>query len=176
MPRSLKITTRRVGSAKTNLYGHTFSDPNQQYGGGGGYPPQQPGYPPQQPGYPPGGAFPMHGGYPPPQGGPYGQQGGYGPPPPQGGPYGQQGGYGPPPNAGFMPPQDPYGYQPHDGGYSGGDPEDPKNSYGFDDATIRRGFIRKVYSILMVSHRWFILSFVAILSMRALLESVPRSH
>lgn len=50
------------------------------------------------------------------------------------------------------PPQDPYGYQPQDGGYGGGDPEDPNKGFGFDDATIRRGFIRKVYSILMVSH------------------------
>ena len=49
-------------------------------------------------------------------------------------------------------PQDPgYGYAPNDG-YNGGDPEDPNKGFTFDDASIRRGFIRKVYSILMVSN------------------------
>lgn len=49
-------------------------------------------------------------------------------------------------------PADPgYGYQPNDG-YNGGDPEDPNKGFGFDDQSIRRGFIRKVYSILMVSY------------------------
>lgn len=51
-----------------------------------------------------------------------------------------------------MPPPDgtPYGYVPNDGGYGGVDPEDPNKGFGFDDQSIRRGFIRKVYSILMV--------------------------
>ncbi|XP_050300696.1 protein lifeguard 1 isoform X2 [Anthonomus grandis grandis] len=94
---------------------------------------QQPGY---NPGYPP----PPQAGYP--QGG-Y-PQGGY---PPGGYP---QGGYAPPPQPGFQPPpySDPYGGQQ---GYGGYNPEDPEiKGFDFSDQSIRRGFIRKVYSILMV--------------------------
>uniref|UniRef100_A0A1L8DK42 Putative n-methyl-d-aspartate receptor glutamate-binding subunit n=1 Tax=Nyssomyia neivai TaxID=330878 RepID=A0A1L8DK42_9DIPT len=123
-----------------------MNDPNQQYYGG------QPGYPPQ-PGF--------NAGYPPPQ------QGGYNPgyPPPTGYPqpgyaqpgYPPSGGY--PPQPGFanpMPPAQgaPYGYVPPQnpgGGYgSTEDPEDPEvKGFGFTDESIRKGFIRKVYSILM---------------------------
>lgn len=38
------------------------------------------------------------------------------------------------------------------GGYSGDDPE--AKGFDFSDASIRRGFIRKVYAILMVRHIW----------------------
>lgn len=103
-------------------------DPNQgYYGGQQGYPPQQPypgaGYPNAPPAYP---AGPQ--GYPPPGQPPYGQQG-----------YGHQ----------------PYG-QPGDGAYTQPDmygtsyPEDPDvKGFEFSDKSIRRGFIRKVYVILM---------------------------
>ncbi|XP_050300694.1 protein lifeguard 1 isoform X1 [Anthonomus grandis grandis] len=107
---------------------------------------QQPGY---NPGYPP----PPQAGYP--QGG-Y-PQGGY---PPGGYP---QGGYAPPPQPGFQPPpySDPYGGQQGEAhpfnsttnapGYGGYNPEDPEiKGFDFSDQSIRRGFIRKVYSILMV--------------------------
>ncbi|XP_075169960.1 N-methyl-D-aspartate receptor-associated protein isoform X2 [Haematobia irritans] len=115
--------------------GPYYQDPNQQYYGGGGYP--QGGYPPPggypQGGYPPPGGYPQ-GGYPPPGG--YPPAGGY--PPPQGG-YPQPGFV---PQPGFAPPpQNDYG-----GGYE--DPEGPKN-FSFDDQSVRRGFIRKVYMILM---------------------------
>lgn len=117
-------------------------DPNKQFYHGGaappaGYPPypQQPGgYPaqapfnpsfPPQPQPPPYGAFvaPPGPGVPPSAyagGVPYGQ----GPTPPQTNMYGGTGGY----------------------------PEDPlqDTQYGFSDQSIRRGFIRKVYSILML--------------------------
>lgn len=100
-------------------------DPNQQYHGG------QPGYPqPPPPGF---GGMPMH---PPPQGGGYPQPGypqpGYGQP--------QQPGYGQP------------GYSPYGVGQPGqyGQEEDPDvKGFEFNDESIRRGFIRKVYSILM---------------------------
>lgn len=114
------------------MFYYSRLDPNQQYYGGqpgypppagfnAGYPPQQqPGYPPQQPGYPP-------------QGGGYPQPGYPQPGMPQGIPYGH------------VPPQQP-GY----GSYV--DPEDPEDvkGFGFTDESIRKGFIRKVYSILMV--------------------------
>ncbi|XP_030766158.1 protein lifeguard 1-like isoform X3 [Sitophilus oryzae] len=95
-------------------------------------------------------------GYPPPQ------QGGAYPPPPQGG-YAQPGyppaggypgqSYPTAPQPGFQPPA--YGSDPYSnpgGGYGAYNPEDPGDVKGFDfnDQTIRRGFIRKVYSILMV--------------------------
>ncbi|XP_048487599.1 protein lifeguard 1 isoform X3 [Plutella xylostella] len=100
----------------------------------GGYP--QAGYP--QGGYPPPGAYPP-GAYP---------QGGAGYPP---------GGY--PPQPGFQP-----GFQPGYGGAGGygeptgygppgasGMPEDGEvKNFDFTDQSIRRAFIRKVYSILMV--------------------------
>lgn len=113
-----------------------FTDPNQQYYGGG-YP--QGGYPPPG-GYPQGG-YPQPGGYP---------QGGY---PPTGG-Y-PQGGYPPPgapegyPPGGFVPNQPGFVPPPQNdyGGYE--DPEAPKN-FSFDDQSVRKGFIRKVYIILMV--------------------------
>lgn len=44
------------------------------------------------------------------------------------------------------PPQNDFG-----GGYE--DPEGPKN-FSFDDQSVRKGFIRKVYMILMVSVEW----------------------
>lgn len=109
-----------------------MNDPNNQYYGG---------YP-QQPGFQQGGSQP----YPPQQGYP-----GY--PPQQG--YPPQPGFAPQPGfqPGFQqyPPQDP-GYMgqpvmPPGGGYY--DPED-QSAKGFDftDESIRKGFIRKVYSIL----------------------------
>lgn len=46
------------------------------------------------------------------------------------------------------PPQQP-GYPPQSDGYGGA--EDPEaKGFQFNDASIRRGFIRKVYAILMV--------------------------
>lgn len=102
-------------------------DPNQQYYGGQPHP--QAGF---APGYPP------QGGYPPQQGF---QQPGF-----------QQPGY--PPQPGFQQPG--YG-QPGGFGYGGQDApygnDDPKDGSQFEDASIRRGFIRKVYAILMVSHQ-----------------------
>ncbi|XP_063697195.1 protein lifeguard 1-like isoform X1 [Culicoides brevitarsis] len=106
-----------------------YQDPNQQYYG------QQPGYPPQQPGYPPQG-FPQGPGYPP-QGFP---QGGY---PPGGQPGFPQPGFQQPgfPNMpagmGFRPQMPPVG---DDEGMKG---------FEFNDESIRKAFIRKVYSILM---------------------------
>ncbi|XP_011882511.1 PREDICTED: protein lifeguard 1-like [Vollenhovia emeryi] len=108
--------------------------PGQQ----GPYPQQNPGYPPPQEGYP----------YPP-------QAPGY--PPPYSG--------GNPPGPGFVPP--PYAHAPPPpvgpdfGGVPSGQPGMYGSSYGedpmqdeikgfeFNDKTIRNGFIRKVYSILM---------------------------
>ncbi|XP_020814976.1 protein lifeguard 1 isoform X2 [Drosophila serrata] len=112
-----------------------MQDPNQQYNYGGGYPPQGGygggGYPPQGPpqGYPP---YAQGGAQPYPQG-PYGQPYGQGPPP---------GGYAPQP--GFIQPPPPTGgYGAYD------DPESQPKNFSFDDQSIRRGFIRKVYLILM---------------------------
>ncbi|XP_017838222.1 protein lifeguard 1 isoform X2 [Drosophila busckii] len=111
-----------------------MQDPNQQYNYGGGYPPQggygggYPQGPPQGGGYPPyaqGGAQPYPGAY---GQGPYGQ----GPPP---------GGYAPQP--GFIQPPPSAGYGAYD------DPEGQPKNFSFDDQSIRRGFIRKVYMILM---------------------------
>lgn len=100
-----------------------------------------PGYPPQQPGY-------GQPGYPPQQGYPGSQQPGYGQPgypPQQGYPGAQQPGYG-------YPPQSVGGFAPQ-GQYGGG--EDPSvKGFDFSDESVRRGFIRKVYSILMVSLWW----------------------
>ncbi|KAF7273532.1 protein lifeguard 1-like isoform X2 [Rhynchophorus ferrugineus] len=95
--------------------------------------------------------------------GPYSGQPGY-PPPPQGYPqpgypqpgfaqpgYPQGGSYPSAPQPGFQPPpygNDPYGNQGY-GAYTGDDPEEVKG-FDFTDQSIRRGFIRKVYSILMV--------------------------
>lgn len=112
------------------------------WNGQGGYPqggyPQQP-YPSAYPGVPPQGypGGPLPQGYPP---GP--QQQGY---PPQGYPAGP--GFNPPP------PQQPYGDNTYSQGdmYGGTDYKQPDVAgFEFSDATIRRGFIRKVYSILMV--------------------------
>ncbi|KAL7735649.1 hypothetical protein ACLKA6_002535 [Drosophila palustris] len=114
-----------------------YQDPNQQYNYGGGYPPQGGGYPPHA-GY---GGGPPQGGYP-----PYGQGGGQPYPP---GPYGQDPyGQGPPPGhyapqPGFVQPPAPGGYGAYD------DPEGQPKNFSFDDQSIRRGFIRKVYMILM---------------------------
>lgn len=114
------------------------TDPNQQYYGGqpGGYPP------PQQPG----GGFPQPG-YPMPQAG-------YPMPPMAGGvPYPQPGGYPPPggfPPSGFVPHMPPP--NPNASYGAGYDPEDPEvKGFDFTDESIRKGFIRKVYSILCVS-------------------------
>ncbi|XP_066250145.1 protein lifeguard 1 isoform X2 [Euwallacea similis] len=100
------------------------------------------------------------------QQGPYGQQQGYGPspgayPPPPGGypqggypqgDYPQPGGYPSAPQPGFQPP--PYAADPYAGanqGYGGYNPEDPEvKGFDFTEQSIRKGFIRKVYSILMV--------------------------
>lgn len=105
---------------------HFHKDPNQQYYGG------QP-----QPGYPQPGGYPQ-GGYPP---------GGY----PQGG-Y-PQGGYPQPGYGGGFPPQQP-GFAPQpDFAPQGAGTEPEHKGFEFNDASIRRGFIRKVYSILMVRQR-----------------------
>lgn len=107
-------------------------DPNQHYYGG----PQQQGYP--MPGYPP------QSGYPP--------QPGFGQPgfPPQ------QGYPGAGPGAGY--PQPGFGYPPQSGGFAAppqgqyGNGDDPSvKGFDFTDQSVRRAFIRKVYSILMVS-------------------------
>ncbi|XP_061378387.1 protein lifeguard 1-like isoform X1 [Danaus plexippus] len=94
-----------------------------------GYP--QAGYP--QAGYPQGG-YPQ-GGYP---------QGGY----PQGG-Y-PQGGYPPPPQPGFQSPSAYGGGGYGEAGYGGGLGEDADvKGFDFNDQSIRKLFVRKVYSILM---------------------------
>ncbi|XP_022917967.2 protein lifeguard 1 isoform X1 [Onthophagus taurus] len=137
--------------------------PNQQYPGG---PQGYPGAPPPQgyPGAPPPQGYP---GGPPPQGYPGGPppQGYPGGPPPQGYPAGgyPQPGFQP----GFAPPPPDHSYggggyeQPQPGEatplpirsdmygtpYAGG--EDDIKGFDFSDQTIRRGFIRKVYAILM---------------------------
>lgn len=123
------------------------SDPNQQYYGG------QPGYPPQQqPGYPPPQGYP--GGYPP-QGPPgaYPQPGGYPPVipihgyPQPGYPQPGYGGAGGDFQPGFVPP-----HMPPQGNGAGYDPEDPEvKGFDFTEESVRKGFIRKVYSILCVS-------------------------
>lgn len=97
------------------------------YPGQQGYPQQNPGYPPQE-GYNPG--------YPP--------------------PYGAN----QPPGPGFIPPgpppyaqNPPFGAGPQPGMYGSNYAEDPMESdikgFDFTEKTIRHGFIRKVYSILM---------------------------
>lgn len=129
-----------------------MQDPNNQYYGG--YP-QQPGYNqggfPQQPGF-------NQGGYP---SQPYPPQQGYPGYPPQPG-YPAQPGYPPQPGIApqpmFQPSYPPQGQgfigqpaMPPGGSYEHYDPED-QSAKGFDftDQSIRRGFIRKVYSILTV--------------------------
>lgn len=154
------------------------TDDNKQYPTGAPYPPggsQMPGYPPQMPGY---GGY--QGGYapPPPDVGfvnPLPAQPGYAPgyPPPQQGfapgfPPQQQGypsGYPTQPPAfnssGY--PQQPSPYQPNQqpSGYDAAgkplnppymDENDPNfaKGFGFDDKSIRAGFIRRVYSILSI--------------------------
>ncbi|XP_046606867.1 protein lifeguard 1-like isoform X1 [Neodiprion virginianus] len=121
--------------------------PGQQ-GPNTGYPSQNPGYPPQNPGYPP------SQGYPPPQDG---YNPGYPPAYPGGNP----------PAAGFVPPMNPpYGQVPPNSGtpftpppmqagmYGTSYAEDPMQDeikgFDFSEQSIRRGFIRKVYAILMV--------------------------
>ncbi|KAH8416211.1 hypothetical protein KR222_011352 [Zaprionus bogoriensis] len=107
-----------------------YQDPNQQYNYGGGYP--------QQGGY--GGGYPQG----PPQGGGYPPYGQGGPQMYPQGPYGQgppPGGYAPQP--GFIQPPPSAGYGAYD------DPEGQPKNFAFDDQSIRRGFIRKVYIILM---------------------------
>ncbi|KAJ3663028.1 hypothetical protein Zmor_007339 [Zophobas morio] len=98
--------------------------PQQPFPGAGGYPGAPPsGYPAPPPGYP---------GAPPPSA--YPGQPGFNPPPQQ--PYGS-----------------PYDSAPQPGMYGGASyPGDDPEVKGFDfsDKSIRRGFIRKVYSILMV--------------------------
>uniref|UniRef100_A0A0K8TNG4 Putative n-methyl-d-aspartate receptor glutamate-binding subunit n=1 Tax=Tabanus bromius TaxID=304241 RepID=A0A0K8TNG4_TABBR len=111
-----------------------YQDPNQQWNTG--YPPNT-GYPqgPPQAGFMPPGGYPPQGGYP---------QGGY---PPGGYP---QGGY---PGG---PQSVPYGHVPQGPSYGTNysDPENPLDDdvkgFDFSDKSVRRGFIRKVYSILSV--------------------------
>lgn len=92
------------------------------------------------------GGYPQGGGYPPPHGG-Y-PQGGYPAPPPAG--YGAPPGGYPPPSGGY-PPQPGFVQPPPVGGGYGGydDPEGVPKNFSFDDQSIRKGFIRKVYMILM---------------------------
>lgn len=126
---------------------------NPGYPPPGGYPSQQyPPYPgaPPQPGYPQSG-YPQPG-YPP-------QTGYPGAPPPQGGyPYSQPGYPGQEPNypgapqPGFAPPPSgPYGHDApiHQDMYGTPYEDDQEvKGFGFTDQSVRRGFIRKVYSIL----------------------------
>ncbi|KAK9887029.1 hypothetical protein WA026_019954 [Henosepilachna vigintioctopunctata] len=112
------------------------------YGGGGPYSQgpynQQPPYPGQQGGYPgqPGGYPSQPGGYP-----AYPQQPGY----PGGYPAGPQPGQ---PGFNVPPEQPPYGQDMYGG--TGTDYKEPEMAaFEFSDKSIRRGFIRKVYSILM---------------------------
>lgn len=124
---------------KFDKQNYVFLDPYQGYAAQPGYPPQpygKDGYPsqgyPQPQGYPPNVGF-VNPSYPPAQ---PPQHSGFVPlVPPAGSPYGS------PPN---IPPQ-------HPGAFV--DPEDLSQIKGFDfsDESIRRGFIRKVYSILSVS-------------------------
>uniref|UniRef100_A0A182IQ08 Uncharacterized protein n=1 Tax=Anopheles atroparvus TaxID=41427 RepID=A0A182IQ08_ANOAO len=126
-----------------------MQDPNQPYYGGQyppqpgynpNYPPQQPGGYPPQPGYPPQSGYPQSGypqpGYPQPG---YPQDPAY--------PGGFNSGY--PPQPGFAQPAPSnmptaYGTGPYD-------PETGSvKGFEFNDQSIRRGFIRKVYSILTV--------------------------
>lgn len=119
---------------KLKRQNYLFLDPYQGYAAQPGYPPQaygKDGYPPPQ-GYPPNVGF-VNPGYPNNQP----QPSGFIPlVPPAGNPYGN------PPN---IPPQ-------HPGAFV--DPEDLSQIKGFDfsEESIRRGFIRKVYSILSVSN------------------------
>ncbi|CAH0546495.1 unnamed protein product [Brassicogethes aeneus] len=124
--------------------GPQYSDPSQQ-GGYGGYPQQPGGYPNAPPpmGYP-GGPTP-HLGYPgqaPPAGFAGPQAGGFGA---YGGGFNQQPPV-PPPYAGG----DPYNQGGYGGTSYGEEGESDVKGFDFNDASIRRGFIRKVYSILMV--------------------------
>lgn len=125
----------------------------------GGYPPQQGGYPPQQGGYPPEQGYPPQQGYPPPQSAgavPYpgavlpihgmsSDVGFINPGYP--GSHPQQSGFVP-----LVPPQNvPYGNVPKPGGYDAEDPLGPEvKGFDFTEESIRKGFIRKVYSILSV--------------------------
>ncbi|XP_044020469.1 protein lifeguard 1-like isoform X2 [Aphidius gifuensis] len=100
------------------------SPPNAGYPGGYPYPPQNPGYPP------PGGNFNQS--YPPP---------GPGFVPPGGGNFGQ----GPlPPQPGVIPPSGMYGSS-----YAEDPNRDEVKGFDFNEKSIRLGFIRKVYSLLM---------------------------
>lgn len=123
---------------------HFIADPNQQqqfYGGQPGYGPG-PGQP--QPGYPGGGGYPPGGGYP---------GGGYPP---------QQPGY-PPQQPGY-PPQGMGGLDPGYGGPAyAGDANPEAKGFEFNDESIRRGFIRKVYAILMVNTKKWTFFFVFVI-------------
>ncbi|XP_059489168.1 protein lifeguard 1-like [Neocloeon triangulifer] len=123
--------------------------PGQQPPPTGFYPGQQgpqPGFFPGQ-SYPSqGGGYPPQGGYPPPGG--YVPQGGY---PPQAGGY--PGGFPPQPGFPGAPGGAPFAQRPEMYGGMHNDAEDPLSGGGgfeFTDKSIRRGFIRKVYSILML--------------------------
>ncbi|XP_054013804.1 protein lifeguard 1 isoform X1 [Hylaeus anthracinus] len=106
---------------------------------GAGYYPGQQGYPQQNPGYPPHDGY--NPGYPPPYGAPVPPGPGF-IPPPAAPPYEQA----PPPGAAFV-------AGPHPGMYGTNYAEDPMQDevkgFEFNDKSIRNGFIRKVYSILM---------------------------
>lgn len=110
-------------------------DPNQAYYAG------QPGYPPQPGAYPPPGGHPTA----PPSGYPGAAPAGYPPgPAPAGYPPGP--GFQPPPYA----PNDPYSAGSYGGANYSGEEDPEVKGFDFNDASIRRGFIRKVYSILCV--------------------------
>ncbi|XP_046993181.1 protein lifeguard 1-like [Schistocerca americana] len=104
-----------------------------------GYYPGQQGPPFGQPGYPPQPGYPQQQGYPAPP--PY-TAGGF-VPPPGAPPYGNV----PPPAPGFAAPAP----QPTMYGSYGDEPltSDSVDNFGFSEKTIRHGFIRKVYGILM---------------------------
>lgn len=114
--------------------GYYQGQQGEPYPPNAGYPPPPGGYPPPQGGYPPPpGAYPPPvGGYPPPQFSAGGN--------PASGPYFQD-----PPAPGFIPPGQPNmystDYQEDIGGVKG---------FEFSNKSIRHGFIRKVYSILML--------------------------
>ncbi|CAB3361634.1 Hypothetical predicted protein [Cloeon dipterum] len=99
------------------------NNPGQGYPGQG-YPGQgYPGYPPQGGGYPPQGGYPSQGGFPP-----------------------QPGFPGAPGGAPFIQPRP----EMYGGVHDAEDPLAGTGGFEFSDKSIRRGFIRKVYSILML--------------------------
>ena len=110
---------------------------DQQYYGGQqpGYPPPGAGYPPPAPGFMPGPGYPSGGS-------------GY----PHGGGYNQAGGGYPP--SGFEPTLPNQNFPTNNAQFDTESQEEVKG-FDFTEESIRKAFIRKVYSILMVSNNFF---------------------